>query len=703
MPLRSISLCLLALVLPSVGCDDGGYTVVVRFRPETLAEQARRIQIAIVPACGDQVLGAEPWMSLDSQTIERGAAARSLGSLRPGTYGLYARASDASCQWFASGCDPIEVKAAGKGVLSVGLTSRVGPGCEAGTTCVDGVCRSGDFDAGPRPDGGAPECPCAPCACAPDGSCLPEHELCAAGEYCDIRSGCRPAQTCMTDEDCPPIESCRSWYCERRACLPALSADGAPCTDGSGQCRFGECCLGCWDGRQCQAGDEPAACGVGGVECGGCDDDNPCTTDSCRPGGGCDNLPMEDGRCPGGVCIDGTCCTGCLTGEGQCRVDSDRECGAGGGECITCDAGACPLQGCLGGACGVVGASQVDLDSFHACAIGENGGLYCWGDNGQAQLGSPAPTSTDRPVRVTSARWERVATGLGHTCAIRRDGSLHCAGEGSQGRLGLGDDASRASFTRVGEDADWQEISAGHVSTCGIRTDGTLWCWGGNDGGQLGLGDTTERLSPTRVGAEIGWAQVSVRREHACAIGAGGVLFCWGENSRGELGLGDTESRFVPTAVVGGPWASVSTGGSPLTGGGFTCATTTTDELWCWGANDDGQLGDGTLEDARTPTRSAEPSGWASVSAGAVHACGVRSDGRLFCWGEGGGGQTGLGGADTEAPTFVVDAITAVTAGSESSCAIRADRRVLCFGQGGRGQLGSGSRVDSRTPNESCL
>ena len=182
----------------------------------------------------------------------------------------------------------------------------------------------------------------------------------------------------------------------------------------------------------------------------------------------------------------------------------------------------------------------------------------------------------------------------------------------------------------------WCPDLPGFDFSCGIRTDGTLWCWGS-------IGDISEDL-PRQVTtpAPGGWASITAGQDHVCATRADGTLWCWGDNSQGQLGIGSHTGQDLPqqvTTPARGGWASV-------TGGAFhTCATRTGGTLWCWGRNDLGQLGIGNLTSQDLPQAVITPAsaGWASVTGGEYHTCATRTDGTLWCWGSNENGQLGNG------------------------------------------------------------
>ena len=133
-------------------------------------------------------------------------------------------------------------------------------------------------------------------------------------------------------------------------------------------------------------------------------------------------------------------------------------------------------------------------------------------------------------------------------------------------------------------------------------------------------------------------------------------------------------------------------------GGLHTCAVEDDGQVQCWGANDHGQLGNGTTAASTEPTTVIGITTATEVSAGATHSCALIHDGSVHCWGNNGNGQLGNGATSPPSPPALapvtvtaMDDATAIAAGGFHTCAIREDTTVACWGHDGSGQLGDGT------------
>lgn len=182
---------------------------------------------------------------------------------------------------------------------------------------------------------------------------------------------------------------------------------------------------------------------------------------------------------------------------------------------------------------------------------------------------------------------------------------------------------------------------------------------------------------------------------HSCALTDAGQAYCWGINDDSQLGrAGGLDS--VPVPVSGGHfWRT-------LTAGRYhTCGVTTDNQAYCWGDNQTGQLGTGVEDDASVPTPVAGGRSWMQLDAGAGHTCGVTTTYEAFCWGDGAAGQLGAAdsaSAGTPVAVFGGRKFVAVDAGTDHSCGVTRGGAAYCWGDNSGGELGKGTGPSTARP-----
>lgn len=185
---------------------------------------------------------------------------------------------------------------------------------------------------------------------------------------------------------------------------------------------------------------------------------------------------------------------------------------------------------------------------------------------------------------------------------------------------------------------------------------------------------------------------------HTCGLTSLGTAFCWGGNDFGTLGDGTLVRRTEPTPVAGGHRFTTLDAGA-----GHNCALKEDGSAWCWGHNDEGQLGDGTFTGATQPVEVSANIPFVTISAGHAHSCAVDEQGGAWCWGDDTRGQLG-DGPQTVGKSAVpvrVDygaAFASVSAGYYQTCGITVAGEALCWGANDSGQLGAGVDGDVDVP-----
>lgn len=279
---------------------------------------------------------------------------------------------------------------------------------------------------------------------------------------------------------------------------------------------------------------------------------------------------------------------------------------------------------------------EVVAGVLHSCGVTTEHVAYCWGHNQAGELGNGDVNEVGRPARVARGlAFRQLSAGEQLTCGLTTEGAAYCWGENTVGQLGIGAaDGPESCFTgdntvpcstrpaRVVRGLRFTGISVGIAHVCGVTTDHLGYCWGWNSGGQLGQrtrGESEfclEELScstrPVRVTGRLSLAAVDAGATHTCGLTTAGEAYCWGTNVSGELGSGSPSGlepcpigRYCsprPLAVLGG-FSFRSLGA----GGGHSCGATAGGVAYCWGRNDEGQVGDGTTDRRRRPRRVASP------------------------------------------------------------------------------------------------
>jgi serine/threonine protein kinase/uncharacterized protein YjdB len=264
-------------------------------------------------------------------------------------------------------------------------------------------------------------------------------------------------------------------------------------------------------------------------------------------------------------------------------------------------------------------------------------------------------------------------------------------------------------------------LGLGAEFSCATRADGPAACWG-----------AAPAFPPTP-----GFQQIASGAGHACGLAANGTVSCWGANASGQVGNEQPSHEPVPRPMA---VATPQRFRSIVAGAFHTCGIATDGSAWCWGENNDAQLGNNSNRDAAAPVAVERGLTYQALAAGEKHTCGVAADGRVYCWGDGFAYQLGIGVTEqrrTPDAARMREPATVIAAGRNSTCAVGAEgstycwgsafgsepRRVetdqrftqlavgddfacgltragaaWCWGRGRRGQLGDGAGRDSRGP-----
>ena len=328
-----------------------------------------------------------------------------------------------------------------------------------------------------------------------------------------------------------------------------------------------------------------------------------------------------------------------------------------------------PVRVTLLGGGFVTNAVAVDTGETHACALTSDGAVWCWGGNDFGQLGDGTTAERHGAVAMTASGGAAIATATGVaagdrvSCARVSTGRALCAG------WPVGDGTrkvrSRAVTVRKANGTPLTGITAVSADehACVRTSKGEAWCWGDNGYGQLGNGAKQDRWHAVRVTktggrALTGVTVVDAGELHSCARTGSGAAWCWGYNAWRAIGDGTGKNRLRAVRVQkagGGLLTGVTTADA---GAHHSCARTGA-QLYCWGYNGEGSLGDGTLQDRSKAVRVRSSTGIfggaVSIDAGYRQTCARTNDGALWCWGSNERGQVGDGTTmDRRRPVLVV-------------------------------------------------
>ena len=336
---------------------------------------------------------------------------------------------------------------------------------------------------------------------------------------------------------------------------------------------------------------------------------------------------------------------------------------------------------------------HIDAADVRVCGITQSADTYCWGygPHGPGSESEPPTSSRNRPVLVGGGVDLTQLAVADFTCGLTANGRAHCWS--ASWPFPRTPAALSAGITFTVIDGEYTHV-------CGVATSGAAYCWGPDT---FGFGDPSQPTEYKQVAGQLMFDSITTGRGQNCGLTATGAAHCWGLNFNGQLGNGTT-GEFVgtPVQVIGGhTFAQISAGRS------HNCGITTSGDAYCWGSNEVGQVGDGTVTHRSAPVPVSGGLKFVAISAGYSHTCAIAVGGAAYCWGGAFGGALGIDGGDNcgfgtckKEPVAVSGglAFTRITAGSSFNCALTAAGRAYCWGANFNGNLGDGTNTDRSTP-----
>jgi len=295
---------------------------------------------------------------------------------------------------------------------------------------------------------------------------------------------------------------------------------------------------------------------------------------------------------------------------------------------------------------GLKAVTEVAVGDSHACALHDGGKVLCWGDNFHSQLGNgtkhgnqATPTLTKMPITATHIG------GSVDAMTATGDDKLYGWGNNWGDKQLSGTSASQPFPTVVTHAAltgAIKQICNGETVSCALGADSIVKCWGGSSWGEAGHDtlDTTQKpLMPKPVTGLSKVVGLTCGSWHGCAWNEAGKAWCWGKNLSGQLGNGGKKNVAAAIQVQG-----LSDVVHMAAGRNHTCATLKNGEVWCWGSNSSAQVtASPATKSALTPQKIDFAGKATRVAAGKRHSCLLTDSGDVYCWGGNDHGQIGDG------------------------------------------------------------
>jgi len=281
---------------------------------------------------------------------------------------------------------------------------------------------------------------------------------------------------------------------------------------------------------------------------------------------------------------------------------------------------ALPIQTGLNSIPPLTNVTKLGGRTYFNLAVKTDGSVWAWGMGTFGQMGNGAATNCLSPVQVLNSQPggaingpKQVSCGYTYGVALLTNGTVWTWGTGSHGELGNGTTGSSYTPVQVTGLTNVTAISSGWKHTLALQSNGTVWAWGYNSHGELGDGTASNQSNAVQVLNLSNIVAVSGGDYNSIALRSDGTVWKWGLNDVGELGFGtnDNTASGVGDSVVHAFPAQVT---QDKFGGSFSnvvlvanrdyhnVAVKADGSVWMWGANDQGQCGDGTTNDLYRPS-----------------------------------------------------------------------------------------------------
>lgn len=331
--------------------------------------------------------------------------------------------------------------------------------------------------------------------------------------------------------------------------------------------------------------------------------------------------------------------------------------------------------------------------------IQQNGTALSWGDS--TALGDLSLTAKSSPVAVAGGIvFPLVSVGLSSAMGLTKDGIVWSWGANSAGQLGLNTTTNVSSPVAVVGSHVFTRVTFGGTWALGLKSTGEVWAWGNNNFGQLGDLTTASKSSPILVLGNHSFIQIAAGN-YSSGLKANGEIWSWGRNNTGQHGNNTTGSTSSPVIVIGNhSFVKIACGA----GSQHALALKSNGEVWAWGFNDSGELGDLTRTSKSSPILVLGNHSFIDIFKAQNFSMALKSDGSCWCWGLNTVGQIGdYSTTSSSSPVLVVgnhNFIQIAVSGNPPGCAgLKRNGEVWTWGEGLRGQLGNNvATISSSSP-----
>lgn len=296
----------------------------------------------------------------------------------------------------------------------------------------------------------------------------------------------------------------------------------------------------------------------------------------------------------------------------------------------------------------------VSGDRLTIIALTSDGQLYSWGDNSYGLTGIGLSSGTTlTPTRIgTASNWTKIFIGENHAFAINSIGELWGWGNGANGVLGTNSTSVVVTPARIGSASNWVKVAVGNIGSAAINTLGELWITGTGYIGTIGSGNNALVFNKITPPAGVsGWSDVTVGQNHIIAISTAGALYSVGNNAYGATGLNLSSGYTTTFTRIGSAsnWVRVVSKSNAY----HTLAVNSAGQLWGWGLNNYSQLGDGSSVTRSVPVQIGSASNWLPdlIATSSYNSMAINNLGELYAWGYNAYGLLGDGTTTSKSVT----------------------------------------------------